>query len=50
MTELSLDHDQRDAFAGHLYRVSVPELMGREPASNSGLEGSFPQLDADPGR
>jgi hypothetical protein len=30
--ELALDHNQRDAFSGHLDGVGVPELMRREPA------------------
>jgi hypothetical protein len=30
VSELALDDDERDAFAGHLNRVGVSELVGRE--------------------
>ena len=36
MSELALDHSERDAFAGHLDGVSVAELMGRETAADAG--------------
>jgi hypothetical protein len=49
MTDLSLDHDQRDAFVRHLDRVRVSELMGREPAADSGLECGISKLDTNPG-
>ena len=31
VTELALDHDQRDPLTRHLYRMRVPQLMRREP-------------------
>ena len=31
MPELPLDNRQRDPFVGHLDRVSMPELVRREP-------------------
>ncbi len=34
MPELALVHEQWDALAGHLDRMPVPELVGREPAAN----------------
>jgi hypothetical protein len=37
MSELALDDRQRDPFVRHLYRVRVPELVRREPASHTGL-------------
>ena len=40
MSELALDNDQRNAFAGHLDGV-VPELMRRE-ASPHACPGSSP--------
>jgi len=49
VAELSLDHDQRHTFTGHLDRVGVPELMRREAATNTGLERSVAELDADSG-
>jgi hypothetical protein len=49
VSELSLDHDERNAFAGHLDGVSVPQLMRREPATNAGFLGSPVQLGADAG-
>ena len=36
VSELALDHEQRDPFAGHLDGVCVAELMGREPPSHAG--------------
>ena len=38
MSELALDHDERDALVRHLDRVSVPELVRREPAPDTGCE------------
>src|SRR5947209_19272923 len=49
MPELSLDHDQRDPLARHLDRVRVPELMRREPATNTRLLSGVMQLAANPG-
>src|SRR5450755_1225284 len=48
--EVSLYDEQRDALAGHLDGVRVPELMRREPAMNPGGQGGGTQLAADPGR
>ena len=50
VTELALDHDQRDAFARHLDGVGVPELVRREAAPHSCRGGGAPQLGAGPGR
>lgn len=36
MPELSLDQEQVDPLAQHLYRVGVSELVRREPASDPG--------------
>ncbi len=49
MPKLSLDHEQRDSLARHLHRVGVSELVGREPASDSGYRGGVVQLSADSG-
>ena len=49
MPELSLDHDQRDPLAGHLDRMRMPELVRREPATNTRLLSGVMQLAADPG-
>ena len=46
LSELALDHDQRDAFAGHLDGVSVTKLVSREAAPHSGRGGGAPQLGA----
>jgi hypothetical protein len=35
MPELPLDYDQPDSLMGHLNRVDVPELVGREPSPDS---------------
>jgi hypothetical protein len=48
--ELPLDDDQRHALARHLDRVSVPELMRREPATHPGCDRSIAQLHPDAGR
>ena len=37
VTELALDHVQRDALAGHLDGVCVPQLVGGETAADAGL-------------
>ena len=39
VAELALDDGQRHTFASHLDRVSVAQLTGREPASDSRLDG-----------
>jgi hypothetical protein len=44
--ELALDDGQRHAFAGHLDRVSMAKLMGREPAPDSGFDGQAVQRHA----
>ena len=49
MAELALDDQQRYAFAGHLDRVGLPQLMRREPSSNSGLGGCGVELRPDAG-
>ena len=47
VTELSLDHDQRDPLARHLDRMRMSELMRREPATNPGSERGVVELLAD---
>ena len=49
VTELSLDHDQRDPLARHLNRMRVSELMRREPATHLGSERGVVELLADAG-
>ncbi len=50
MPELPLyDHD-RYALARHLNRVSVPELMRREPSPHPSSDRGIAQLHSDPGR
>jgi hypothetical protein len=44
--ELALDHDGRDAFAGHLGGVGVAGLVWREAAPRSCRGGGAPQLGA----
>ena len=39
VSELALDDDERDAFVRHFDRVSVPELMRREPSPDAGFGG-----------
>ena len=46
VSELALDDDQRDAFAGHLDGVGVPELVWGEAAPHSRRGGATPQFDA----
>jgi hypothetical protein len=41
VSKLALDHDERDAFVGHLGGVGVPELVRREAAADAG-RGSSP--------
>jgi hypothetical protein len=48
--ELALDHQQRGSLAGHLDRVRMRELVGREPAANPGRQRGVVQLAADAGR
>jgi len=44
MAELALDDGQRDTFVGHLDRVCVPQLVGGEPATNTGESGGPSEL------
>jgi hypothetical protein len=44
MTELALDHDERDSFVRHLDCVGVPQLVWREPPSHPGCDGRMVQL------
>jgi hypothetical protein len=39
VTELALDHDERNAFVRHLDRVRVPQLVGRKATSDAGCGG-----------
>ena len=50
MAELSLDHVERDAFASHLDRVRVSELVWREASANSGSHREVTQCAAGCGR
>jgi hypothetical protein len=50
VTELALDHDQRNPLARHLNRMRVPQLMRREPATNPSRERRVAELFADAGR
>lgn len=50
VSELALDHDQRDPLARHLYRMGVPQLMWREPAPDPGCDRGMVDLFADAGR
>jgi hypothetical protein len=47
VTELALDHDQRDPLTRHLNRMRVPQLMRREPATDPGRERGQVELFAD---
>jgi hypothetical protein len=47
VTELALDHDQRDALARHLNRVRLAQLMRREPTRDSCLDRGVVKLFAD---
>jgi hypothetical protein len=47
VSELALDHDDRDAFASHLHSVSVPQLVWCEAASDRCFGCGAPQLEAD---
>jgi len=42
--ELALDHDERDTFARHLNRVSVPHLVRGESPTHSRASGRTVQL------
>jgi hypothetical protein len=48
MPELSLDHEQRDPLSRHLHRMSMPELVRREPAPDPHDRGGVVQLGTDP--
>jgi hypothetical protein len=37
VSELALDHEQRNSLARHLNRVGVPELVTREPPPHTSL-------------
>jgi len=39
VTELPLDHDERDAFMRHLDGVSVAKLVRREPTPDASSDG-----------
>jgi hypothetical protein len=47
VTELALDHDQRDPLPRHLNGVRVAQLMRREPPTDPGRDGGVVQLCAD---
>jgi hypothetical protein len=44
VSELALEDDERDALAGHLDRVGVAKLMGREAAADAGQRGGATTL------
>ena len=44
ISELALDHDERDALVRHLDRVRVPQLMRREPPPHACYGGGMVQL------
>jgi hypothetical protein len=46
VSELPLDHDERDTFVRHLDGVGVSQLVGREPPSHAGGRGRVMQLFA----
>lgn len=50
MPELPLYDHERDALAGHLDRVGMPELVWRQPPTHPGRDRGVAQLDTDPGR
>jgi hypothetical protein len=50
MTELALDHEQRDPLARHLHRVRVAQLVRREAPPDAGAGGDCMKLCADAGR
>jgi hypothetical protein len=47
--ELALDNQQWDAFARHLHRVRVAQLVWGEPPSHPGAAGRVVQLNANAG-
>ncbi len=49
VTELALDHDERDAFSRHLNSMGVPELMWSEPAPDPGRGSGVVQLGSNAG-
>ena len=46
VSELALDHHQRDALVRHLDRMSVPQLMRREATPHARRSGGMVQLFA----
>ena len=50
MPELALDDVDRHPFAGELDGMRVPQLMGREPAPDAGVDGELAQLGSGGGR
>src|SRR5437763_8490684 len=50
MPELALYDQERDPLAGHLQSVGVPELVGCEPAADSGGQRGLMQLGTDASR
>ena len=44
MSELALDHDQRDALVGHFDRVRVTELVWGEASPHACLDRGVVQL------
>lgn len=44
MPQLTLDDNERNAFMRHLDRVSMPQLVGREPPSHPRRDGGMVQL------
>jgi hypothetical protein len=49
MPELALNDQQRDTLAGHLDRVSMSQLVRRNPSANAGGTSRGMELDTDPG-
>jgi hypothetical protein len=50
MPELALYNQQRDTLARHLHSVRMSQLVGCEPAPDSGGQGGPMQLGTDAGR
>jgi hypothetical protein len=48
VSEFPLYDDERHALARHLDSVSLPELMGRKPATHPGCARGIAQLDTNP--
>jgi hypothetical protein len=46
MSELALDHVERDAFAQEFERVRVTQLVRREASAHPGAGGATPQRGA----